>query len=56
MRIFFPEWVRIKAEVRKRLFLWSGDLQTAHLHPKMGTPVLVPEPKIVILFIKRMLL
>ena len=38
------------AEVRNLLFLRSFDWQTWQLHPKIGTPVLVPEPNIVILF------
>ncbi len=38
------------AQERILLFLRSFDWQIRHLQPKIGTPVLVPEPKIVILF------
>jgi zinc protease len=37
--------------VRKRLLRGSNDLQTLHGQPKIGTPVLVPDPNTVILFI-----
>lgn len=42
--------VSIITEDRKRLFRTSVDWQTGHLQPKIGTPVLVPEPNIVTLF------
>jgi zinc protease len=46
-----PDEVVIKADVRRRLLRVSFDWQTWQLHPKIGTPVLVPEPNIVSLFI-----
>ena len=35
--------------VLNRLSLGSSEVQTGHMHPMRGTPVLVPDPRIVIL-------
>jgi len=45
MRIFLPSFSCNKTEVRSRLLAGFGELQTRQLHPIIGTPVLVPDPK-----------
>ena len=46
MRIFSPLKL-IRAELRSRLSFGSVEVQTAQSQPDMGTPVEVPEPRIV---------
>jgi hypothetical protein len=46
MRMFFPLKV-IRAELRSRLSLGSFELHTAQSQPDIGTPVEVPEPRMV---------
>lgn len=49
--MFFPRAVDKKTEVRSRLLAGFVDWQIWQLHPKIGTPVLVPDPKMVSVFI-----
>ena len=45
MRMRRPPSVSSRAEVRKRRSRASGDVQTGHVQPIWGTPVLVPVPR-----------